>query len=224
VKLREYAQTQPIPQDQAQAVFDSIQLTEVSLSEKATVLNMLNTKYIVLNPGQRAIKNTNANGNAWFVGSVKNAKNANEEMSSIYGLNSKTTAVVNTNEFSETGISSFKGSQDSTSSIRLTNYGTKVLKYTSTSSQVLPAIFSEIYYPKGWNCYIDGKLTPSFRANYILRGVMVPAGKHTIEWRFEPKSFETASVLGAIGSFSLLAGCALIFGMALKMPKQEASL
>ena len=219
VKLREYAQTQPIPQDQAQAVFDSIQLTEVSLSEKATVLNMLNTKYIVLNPGQRAIKNTNANGNAWFVGSVKSAKNANEEMSAIYGLNSKTTAVVNTNEFSESGISAFKGSQDSTSSIRMTNYGTKVLKYTSTSSQELPAIFSEIYYPKGWNCYIDGKLTPSFRANYILRGVMVPAGKHTIEWRFEPTSFKTASILGAIGSFSLIAGCAFIFGMAFRNGK-----
>jgi hypothetical protein len=216
IKLREYAQTQPIPQDQAQAVFDSIQLTEISLSEKATVLNMLNTKYIVLNPGQRAIKNTNANGNAWFVSSVKNAKNANEEMSGIYGLNSKTTAVVNTNEFSESGISSFKGSQDSMGSIKLTNYETKVLKYRSTSSQELPAIFSEIYYPKGWNCYIDGKLTPSFRANYILRGVMVPAGKHSIDWRFEPESFEKASVLGAIGSFGLLTGCALIFGMAIK--------
>jgi hypothetical protein len=219
VKLREYAQVQPIAQDQAQAVFDSIQLTEIALSEKATVLNMLNTKYIVLNPAQRAIKNTNANGNAWFVGAVENVKNSNEEMNAINGLNSKTTAVVNTNEFSETGISSFKGSQDSTSSIRMTNYGTKVLKYTSTSSQAHPAIFSEIYYPKGWNCYIDGKLTPSFRANYILRGVMVPSGKHNIEWRFEPKSFETASILGAIGSFSLLAGCALIFGMAFRNGK-----
>ena len=220
VKLREYAQVQPIAQDQAQSVFDSIQLTEIALSEKATVLNMLNTKYIVLNPAQRAIKNTNANGNAWFVGSVKAVKNANEEMNSIVGLNSKTTAVVNTSEFAESGISTFKGSKDSSATIKMTNYGTKVLKYASKSAQEMPAIFAEIYYPKGWNCYIDGKETPTFRANYILRGVMVPAGQHSIEWRFEPKSYETSNILGAIGSFGLLLTCGLVFGMALKSPKK----
>lgn len=223
VKLREYAQTLPISQEQAQAVFDTIQLNTLAVSDKDPVLNMLNTKYIILNPTQRAIRNTNANGNAWFVDTIVSVKSANEEMKAIYGLNSKTTAVVNVAEFAKSGIAAKKGMKDSTALIKLTSYQTKVLKYSTKSAKPLPAIFSEIYYPKGWNCYIDGKLTPTFRANYILRGVMVPAGNHKVEWRFEPTSIETAGIFGTFGSFSLLGACLLIFGLAFKnaMPAES---
>lgn len=215
--LQVYALTlPPVNQEQAQAIFDTIQLSTIALSEKATVLNMLNTKYIVLKPNQRAVLNTNANGNAWFVDTVVNVKNANEEMSGLYGLNSKTTALVNVTEFANSGIAAKTGTVDSTAKITLAKYQTKVLKYKSKSAKAAPAIFSEIYYPEGWNCYIDGKLTPTFRANYILRGVMVPAGSHAIEWRFEPASFQTASTYGTIGSVGLFAACILIFGLAMK--------
>jgi hypothetical protein len=214
--LQAYAQNMEITQEQAQANFDTIQLSTIALSEKATVLNMLNTKYIVLKTNQRAILNTNANGNAWFVDTVVNVKNANEEMSGLSELNSKTSALVNLSEFAKSGVQARKVQKDSTAYITLSKYATKVLKYQSKLAKSAPAIFSEIYYPEGWNCYIDGKLTPTFRANYILRGVMVPAGNHDIEWRFEPASFEKASMFGTLGSFSLLAGCLLIFGLALK--------
>lgn len=226
VKLREYSKVQPIAQEQAQAVFDSIQINEIALSEKATVLNMLNTRYIILDRNQRAIRNTNANGNAWFVSSIQSVQNSNQEMNALKGLNSKTTAVVNTAEFKDRRFDGLNGKFDSTATIKMTKYGTRVLTYTSKSSTDLAAIFSEIYYPQGWNCYVDGKSTPSFRANYVLRGAVIPAGQHTIEWRFEPKSFETSGVLGSIGSFSLLATCALIFGLTLKnanQPKEDQS-
>jgi hypothetical protein len=214
--LQAYAQNMEITQEQAQAIFDTIQLKTIALSEKATVLNMLNTKYIVVKPNQRAILNTNANGNAWFVDTVVNVKNANDEMSGLAGLNSKTTALVNIAEFAKSAVTAKKAIADSTAIITLAKYHTKVLKYKSKSAKSAPAIFSEIYYPEGWNCYIDGNLTPPFRANYILRGVVVPAGSHTIEWRFEPASFQTASTYGTIGSLGLFAACILIFGMAYK--------
>jgi hypothetical protein len=224
--LQAYAQNMQITQEQAQAIFDTIQINAIALSEKATVLNMLNTKYIVLKSDQRAVLNNNANGNAWFVDTVVNVKNANEEMSGLSELNSKTTALVNISEFAKAGISIKKASKDSTAQIELTKYQTKVLKYAAQTTKARPAIFSEIYYAAGWNCYIDGKLTPTFRANYILRGVMVPSGKHQIEWRFEPASFETASVYGTIGSLGLFAACLLIFGLALKdaLTQEEAEL
>lgn len=224
--LQAYAQNMEITQEQAQAIFDTIQIDAFALSEKATVLNMLNTKYIVLKPNQRAVLNSNANGNAWFVDTVLSVKNANEEMSGLAKINSKTTALVNVTEFATAGIQSKASTKDSTAQIKLTNYQTKVLKYRAQTTKACPAIFSEIYYPEGWSCYIDGKLTPTFRANYILRGVVVPAGKHQIEWRFEPASFETASVYGTIGSLGLFAASLLIFGMSLKaaLTQEEAEL
>ena len=79
-----------------------------------------------------------------------------------------------------------------------------------------PVIFSEIYYPEGWNCYVDGKQVDVFRANYVLRGVMVPAGKHKIEWRFEPTSMETGSLVSGIGSVLLLFSCLAVFFVEMK--------
>ena len=89
--------------------------------------------------------------------------------------------------------------------ITLTKYGTNSLQYSSESKTELPAVFSEIWYPEGWNCYIDGKKTDKiFRANYVLRGVIIPAGKHKIEWKFEPTSYNTGSTFSLIGSLLLL--------------------
>lgn len=216
IKLRMYASQLNITQDQAQAVFDTIKVEELALTDKTPVLNMMNTKYILLNKSMDAIKNTNANGAAWFVNKIKKVKSSNDEMLAIYNLDSKNTALVNVSKFKKEANSIKENYDiDSSAAIVLTKYGTNVLNYTSTSKQELPAIFSEIYYPEGWNCYIDGKESPSFRANYILRGAIIPAGKHNIQWKFEPKTFILGGKVALFGSISLLLSSFLIFGLAL---------
>ena len=100
---------------------------------------------------------------------------------------------------------------DSTATISLSKYAVNELAYTSNSTFPMNAVFSEIYYSDGWNCYIDGKKTDKiFRANYILRGAMIPAGKHSITWKFEPVSFKKASGYSMIGSLLLLLSLGLL--------------
>ena len=215
-RLQVYAQTMPITKESAQAVFDTIQVDQINLADKAPVLNMLNLKYVILDPTKSALENTAANGEAWFVSTIKRAANANEEMTKLNGLNSKQEAVVHA-EFK--GVQSASG-LDSMANIKLLHYGVNELKYVSQANVKAPAIFSEIWYPEGWNCYIDGKQVDVFRANYILRGAMIPAGKHTIEWKFEPATYAKSESMALMGSVSLLLSCLVIFGMALR-PKQE---
>ena len=190
----------------------TIQLDNVRLSDSITVLNMLNTRYIVPTRGQKALLNTNAYGQAWFVGNVKKVANSDKEMLALKNLNAKQDLIFNTKDF---GAISLKDSyaKDSTASIKMTKYGTDVLTYASNSKTELPAVFSEVYYPEGWNCYIDGKAVPTFRADYILRATVVPAGKHTIEWKFEPPSFTSGSKVSMAGSLLVLL---FFFGMSFK--------
>ena len=92
---------------------------------------------------------------------------------------------------------------DSMATIKLTEYKVNHLTYESISAKNEFAVFSEIYYRDGWNAYINGKLTPYFRVNYVLRGMEVPAGKHTIEFKFEPQVIQTGSTISLI-SYALL--------------------
>jgi hypothetical protein len=204
-QLRKYATELSIPNDQAQKVFDTIQVNQIALSDKTPVLNMLNTKYIVLDENKKAIRNTAANGNAWFVSQVKKVNSANEEMKSLTNLASKSALVVNSKSLIDNGVN-VKGQYTvgPNDKIKLIKYGTKTLTYKSESATELPVVFSEIYYPKGWNFYVDGKLKPTFCANYLLRAAVVPAGKHSLEWRFEPDSIQTSKYLGLLGSIVLI--------------------
>ena len=155
------------------------------------------------------IVNNQANGNAWFVSKVILANNANEEMKALKGFDSKNSVVVNGKETSGFTNELGKQTKQPTDKIVLTKYGTNQLTYNSDSKTSLPAVFSEIWYPEGWNCYIDGKKTDKiFRANYILRGAIIPAGKHKIEWKFEPTSYATGESLSLFSSILLL----LLFG------------
>jgi len=201
VKLQAYGMTGIVTNENAKQVFDTIQIGEIAVTDSNAVLNMLNTKYLVLDRTKEPIKNVNANGAAWFVGNMKIVNSSNEEMKSLEGLNSKNEAIFNKKDFAMIAMKS-SYSKDSTATINLTSYGTNVLKYSSNSKTELPAIFSEVYYPEGWNCYVDGKLIESFRANYILRGAIIPAGKHNIEWKFEPVSYIKGSRYASI--FSIL--------------------
>lgn len=209
VKLQAYGMTGIVTNENAKQVFDTIQIDEIAVSDSNAVLNMLNTKYLIVDRTKNPVKNTNANGAAWFVGTVKMVNSSNDEMKALEGLNSKNEAIFNTKDFPSIAMKKAY-EKDSTASIKLTSYGTDILKYSSNSRTELPAIFSEVYYPKGWNCYVDGKQIETFRANYILRGAIIPAGKHTIEWKFEPESFTKGSIYASI--FSILT-LLLFFGV-----------
>ena len=205
-KFRTLALPADMSQEQAQRIFDTISVESIALAGEAEYLNMLNAKYIILKPNQPAVRNTNANGPAWFVSDVKVVANANKEMlasGSKALLDSKKQAVVH-QEFKAqlNGLG-----QDSTSSIKLLNYDPSELRYATNSKAKQLAVFSEIYYPAGWNCYIDGKKpVQTLRVNYLLRGVVVPAGKHEITWKFEPLSVQTGNTLAGLGSGLLLLG------------------
>jgi hypothetical protein len=215
VKLQAYGMTGIVTNENAKQVFDTIQIGEIAVTDSNAVLNMLNTKYLVLDRTKEPIKNVNANGAAWFVGKMKIVNSSNEEMKSLEGLNSKDEAIFNKKDFASIAVKS-SYSKDSSAIIKLTSYGTNVLKYSSNSKTELPAIFSEVYYPEGWNCYVDGKQIETFRANYILRGAMIPVGKHNIEWKFEPASYIKGSTYASIFSILLLLTFFGVSGLELK--------
>lgn len=158
------------------------------------VLNMLNVKYVLQEDEEGksypAI-NPNANGNAWFVDKLLQVKNADEEIRALDSLDVKNNAVVNTTTFRS--LIRFDFDKDSTASVVLTEYTPNHLKYQSKNSNEGIIVFSEMYYPNGWNAYVDGTLTSHFKVNYVLRALQVSEGEHTIEFKFEPKVVETGS-------------------------------
>ena len=174
------------------------------------VLNMLNTKYVKYSGAAPPISNEkHALGNAWFVNEIQWATNADEEMQAISSINPASTAVVH-EEF-KSALNTVTA-VDSAATITLKNYATKKITFDVKTPTAAAVIFSEIYYPAGWVCRIDGNEVDAFRANYILRGVQVPAGEHTIEWSFEPKSYATGVTVNMAGSVTLVLLILLIFG------------
>lgn len=177
------------------------------------VLNMLNTKYIIKNDQEgrpQALENPEANGNAWFVSKVKFVKSADEEMKALTKLNTKDEVVVNT--LANDG-QDFKGAysifKDSTSSIQLMSYKPNHLKYVSNNSKNGFGVFSEMYYKNGWKATIDGKETSILNVDYVLRGLQIPAGKHTIEFKFEPEVVKTGSTIALLSTILVLLGIGL---------------
>lgn len=215
VKLQEYGMTGIVTNENAKQIFDTIQIDEIAVTDSNAVLNMLNTKYLIVDRTKNPVKNTNTNGAAWFVGTVKLVNSSNDEMKALEGLNSKNEAIFNMKDFPSISMKKVY-SKDSTATIKLTSYGTDILKYTSNSKTEMPAIFSEVYYPERWNCYVDEKQIETFRANYILRGAIIPAGKHTIEWKFEPDSYIKGSTYASIFSILLLLTFFGVSGLELK--------
>lgn len=169
------------------------------------VLNMLNTKYLIV-PGQdkqpTVQRNPDALGNAWFVPEYKIVQNADSEITALNKFDPAQTAFVD-QRFNDQ-LSGFKPSADTTATIKLDSYKANHLVYTSNATSEQLAVFSEIYYEKGWNAYVDGKETPHFRANYVLRAMRVPAGKHKIEFKFEPTFYQTGQTLALVSSVILL--------------------
>ena len=168
------------------------------------VLNMLNTKYIIFQDNDRVTrlqKNDQANGNAWFVNEVKFVNSTDEEIKALDSLNTKTKVIVNTEFNEQLSKTSFK--KDSLATIKLTAYQPNALKYESSSNSEQLAVFSDIYYSDGWNAYINGELMPHFRANYVLRAMVIPKGQHEIVFKFDPTVIRTGNTITLI-SYALL--------------------
>ncbi|MEM8970329.1 MAG: YfhO family protein, partial [Bacteroidota bacterium] len=164
------------------------------------VLNMLNTRYIKAGEVQNAvIVNDQALGNAWLVSQVQTAENANEAIEAIGTINPAQTAVVNTSDF-ELPSTTFSSEGE----ISLVEYEPNYLKYEANVAAESFAIFSEIYYPDGWEVKINGQETDYFRANYAFRALTIPAGQHTIEFSFNPASYRVGSMVSLISSILLL--------------------
>jgi hypothetical protein len=159
---------------------------------------MLNTKYIILNPQSPPLLNLNANGNAWFADSLSYVDGANNELSGVMNLRSSHSAVV-AEEFRPLAGST-AGEASGTDTIYLKSYMPNELKYAYKSENERVLIFSEIYYPAGWTAYLDGQKTDYFRANYVLRGMKIPAGSHEIVFRFHPSSYFTGNSISLASS------------------------
>ena len=163
------------------------------------VLNMLNTKYFITPKGQ-VQQNPGAMGNAWFVNKINIVANADAEIVALDEFNPANTAIVDT-RFSEQIID---GLDNSLANISLVEYKPNYLKYKTKSFNKGIAIFSEIYYDKGWDAYIDGELKPHFRANYVLRGMQIPEGNHIVEFKFVPAVYYVSEQIALASSILLL--------------------
>jgi hypothetical protein len=168
------------------------------------ILDMLNVKYVIQTNKEGSefpTSNPNANGNAWFVSQVKYVTSADEEMKTLNGLDSKNIAIVNVKEFK---INSKAFAKDLTAEITIDSYKPNHLTYTSNNSNDGLAVFSEIYYGKGWNAYIDGKSVDHIRVNYVLRGLQIPVGKHKVAFKFEPQVIQTGSAITLVSGVGIL--------------------
>lgn len=179
--------------------------------ENMNVLGMLNAKYVLQSP-ELPSRNPYALGNAWFVDSLKVVANADEELAGLKGTDLRKFMVVQTANQPKT---SGDIRPDSLDYIKLTSYHPEKLTYEYNAKGQRVAVFSEMYYPpaKGWNTYIDGQLIPEGfgKANFLLRYLTLPVGKHTVEMRFEPTSIHTGRIITMI--CSLLAWAALFFAI-----------
>jgi hypothetical protein len=164
------------------------------------VLDMLNTKYFIV-PGPQnqpvAQLNPNAAGPVWFVKTIEYKKSPAEVMQALNNFNPKDTAFVE--EASKSKIP-FMPFADSTASIRLVKNDNDVITYQSSSRTNQFAVFSEIYYDRGWKAFIDDKEVTIVQTDYVLRGFAVPAGNHNIRFEFKPASYYNSLNLEIVGS------------------------
>jgi hypothetical protein len=218
-----------------QELIDSSIIRELSLfqamSEKATsiedllpgfnftpVLNMLNTKYVIYNPDAPALINPHAMGNAWFVGKSAIVDGANQELAALKSIDPLKEAVIDIKFNDQISEASYQLAPGDT--IELVSYKPDELEYKYTAEGERLAVFSEIYYPAGWKCFIDGTESNYFRTDYVMRGMIVPAGSHQIRFAFEPSSYYLGNKVSLASSILLILLAAGYFILVyLKKPK-----
>ena len=193
-KMRRYQDLyEHVLQPQTQLLVSKLQAGISDFSD-LSVINMLNTRYFYAgNKKTDVFRNPSAIGNAWFVKNIKPVQSADEELESLQTLDPSSTAVID--------ISSFpvpENSFDDSGTIELLSYAPNQLTYQYQANGEALAVFSEIYYPKGWIAMIDGKEADIIRANYVLRALKLPAGNHTVTFTFKPKAFYTGNKITAV--------------------------
>lgn len=184
------------------------------------VYNMLNTKYFIMdNPANRqavAQLNPEAFGPVWFTKGFHSVANADEEMQALGSVNLRDSTVIESAELAKISV---QFTYDSAAGIQLLQQVNDQIRYTSSAAAPQFAVFSEVYYPNGWKAFIDGKEAEIIRVNYLLRGLQVPAGNHTIEFKFEPKSFQIGdTIMLIVGIISILA---LLYGIFFEWRKYQ---
>jgi hypothetical protein len=192
----------------------------------SAVLDMLNTKYLMQLTDPNTSKessviqpNPNALGNAWIVDDLRYVNNADEEILALgkeEGFDPANTAIVDIRYKNQAGEPARRVAD---AQINLTSYLPNELTYSFTASTEQIVIFSEIYYELGWQAYIDDQPVDHFRANYVLRGLRVPAGQHTIVFKYELQSFNTGSVIATFGSLLVIVGIGILLFAAIKKPE-----
>lgn len=164
------------------------------------VMNMLNTKYLIYNNSSQLIENPYHFGNAWYVNNVKVVNNANEEIKFLKNIDRNTIVLQEKykNQLPKVIVN------DSIATIDLVSYNPNHLVYETKTRFDQVAVFSEIFYPAGWNVYLDNQKTTYFKANYAFRAMKIPEGVHKIEFKFEPKSFNISNNISKAGSGLML--------------------
>jgi hypothetical protein len=178
-------------------------------------LNMLNTKYIIYNPGAPPLINPNALGNAWFAEIPVFVENANKEISLMNSFNPSKEAIISNTFKNQVTKSSYPVQENE--KIELVSYQPDQLIYKCSVREEKLAVFSEIYYPAGWKSYIDGKESPYFRTDWVLRAMVVPAGDHEIKFTFKPASYYVGNKISLASSVLLILLCAGYFLTKFKM-------
>jgi len=168
------------------------------------VFDMFNTKYFITGqPGQERVQqNPNALGNAWFIKNFRTVETPNQEIDALDNFSPDSTAVVH-QEFSDYIAEVNPTGQGQ---ISLKTYAPNRLVYEAFAQGTQFAVFSEVWYKKGWQAYIDGEPVDHIRVNYILRGLKIPDGKHTVSFEFAPQSYETGVLVSQIFSSLILLG------------------
>ncbi len=190
-----------------------------------SVLNMLNPKYFIINTETFPYVNVNAFGNAWFIDKFVLVEDADAEIKKLGEVDLKRNAIINKTLFADVvpNLPKIELLRADTGIIQLSEYSPNRLVYKSFSKNDEFAVFSEIYYPKGWSAYIDGEKTEHLCVNYILRGLPIPKGEHTIEFVFEPESYYSGKTVSAVSSILviLLVLGAVLFGIIKKQNTED---
>ncbi|MDR0711928.1 MAG: YfhO family protein [Prevotellaceae bacterium] len=194
-----------------------------ALMSNLTTLNMLNMRYLIHNKDAAPIRNDAAYGNAWFVEDFKIAENADAEIALLGEVDLQKTAIVD--KRFEQHLAAYQPPQaDGNATISMTKYKPNGVTYKSHSDADRLAVFSEIYYAHGWKAYVDGQPAPHFRTNWILRGMVAPAGEHTIEFKFYPDGYYNTIKIARASSVILLLTLAGWVTLALRKKKAISNL
>jgi len=171
-----------------------------SYMQSMPILNALNTKYIIYNPNAFPLVNQYAYGNAWFVDNYQFVDNPKDELNAIGQTNLYRTAIINKKINNVSKLPNLDIAGDSTRNISLEVYKPDILTFKVSSKKGGFVVFSDIYYPDGWIATIDGKPTDIYRVDYILRGLVVPAGEHNLKFAFKPDSVFKGKIIATTGS------------------------